>query len=283
MSYFIDLANMREYRKRIKEFRPIDDTFLSFMVHDSKETVEYILKTILNRDDLQILDVHSQEYVQNIFGRSARFDVLAQGGNNEKLNIEVQRTDAGADPKRARFNSAVIDAHDLQSGANWNELKETYTIFITEHDVLKGGLPIYHIERKILETDSLFGDGEHIIYVNSAHQDLSTELGRMMHDFYCSNPEDMLCQPIKERVRMLKETKEGNRLMCESMEQLQREAELRGIELGKAEGKAEGKEEILNTFIASIRKKDPAVSDDNIIAFIHSYLDFDPEETRQSL
>ena len=42
---------------------------------------------------------------------------------------------------------------------------ETYVIFITEHDVLKGGLPLYHINRKIEENGMTFCDESHIIYV----------------------------------------------------------------------------------------------------------------------
>ena len=38
-------------------------------------------------------------------------------------------------------------------------------IFITENDVLKSGLPIYHIDRIVQETGEPFGDEAHIIYV----------------------------------------------------------------------------------------------------------------------
>lgn len=37
------------------------------------------------------------------------------------------------------------------------ELPEVYVIFITEHDVLGGGLPIYTIDWKINETGGVFG------------------------------------------------------------------------------------------------------------------------------
>lgn len=41
-------------------------------------------------------------------------------------------------------------------------------IFITENDVMKAGLPIYHIDRVVRETGKLFEDEEHIIYVKRA-------------------------------------------------------------------------------------------------------------------
>ena len=69
-------------------------------------------------------------------------------------------------------------------------LNETFVIFITENDVMKADLPIYHIDRVVKETGKLFKDEAHIIYVNSQIKD-ETKLGRLMHDFSCTNAKDM--------------------------------------------------------------------------------------------
>ena len=65
----------------------------------------------------------------------------------------------------------------LNPGQNYEELSESYVIFITRDDVVGKGLPIYHADRYIRETGEIFGDGSHIIYVNSKAQDINTELG----------------------------------------------------------------------------------------------------------
>lgn len=65
-----------------------------------------------------------------------------------------------------------------------------YVIFITENDVLKSNLPIYHIDRTIRETQKSFNDEAHIIYVNSQIIN-ETELGKLMHDFRCKDAKDM--------------------------------------------------------------------------------------------
>ena len=65
-----------------------------------------------------------------------------------------------------------------------------FSSLITRNDILGYGLAIYHVERVILEVDGFFGDGTHIIYVNSKIQE-DTELGRLMHDFHCKKAEDM--------------------------------------------------------------------------------------------
>lgn len=42
--------------------------------------------------------------------------------------------------------------------------RQSLCYFIIENDVLGRGMPVYHVERCILEFDGLFGDGAHILY-----------------------------------------------------------------------------------------------------------------------
>ena len=81
----------------------------------------------------------------------------------------------------------------------------------------------------------MFGDGSHIIYVNSSIQDGDTALGRLMHDLHCKNANDMYSEVLAQRVAELKETeKEENVGMCDALEKLIQEytqkGELRGEE-----------------------------------------------------
>lgn len=92
-------------------------------------------------------------------------------------------------------------------------------IFITENDVLGKGKLIYHINRVIEETGEPFDDGSHIIYVNGAYRD-DTPLGKLMHDFSCSNPADMNYEVLAERTRYFKEDKEGLESMCKVVEDM---------------------------------------------------------------
>ena len=80
----------------------------------------------------------------------------------------------------------------------------------TENDVMKADLPIYHIDRVVKETGKLFKDEAHIIYVNSQIKD-ETKLGRLMHDFSCTNAKDMHNKVLADRVRYFKEDERGER------------------------------------------------------------------------
>lgn len=79
----------------------------------------------------------------------------------------------------------------------------------------------------ILEVDGFFGDGTHIIYVNSKIQE-DTELGWLMHDFHCKKAEDMYSRILADRVYELKETQKGVEFMCQEMEQIYYEGEKSG-------------------------------------------------------
>lgn len=214
-----------KYLETIKRFRLIDDTFFSACFDNNEEDVEYILRIILEKPNLRVLKVQTQKSVENMYGRSVRFDVFATDDDGKLYNIEVQRADSGAVPARARFNSVMIDYHRLKKKAKFNELPETFVIFITEHDVLKDGEQIYHVDRVVRETNKPFGDGTHIIYVNGSYKDDSdSELGNLIHDFFCAEPSEMKHKQLAERVSFLKGNKREVRKMCKLMEELQEEA-----------------------------------------------------------
>ena len=88
----------------------------------------------------------------------------------------------------------------LLSGEETDKLPETYVIFIIENDVLGVNLPIYHVQRTIVETGTYFGDGSYILYVNGAYKD-NSPLGLLMQDFACKNPEDMHYKVLANRVK----------------------------------------------------------------------------------
>ena len=62
----------------------------------------------------------------------------------------------------------------------------------------------------VKKTGKLFKDEAHIIYVNSQIKD-ETKLGRLMHDFSCTNAKDMHNKVLADRVRYFKEDERGER------------------------------------------------------------------------
>ncbi len=224
-------SRRERYLEIIRNFRLIDDDFMAVVFSD-RECVQLLLDIVLDRTDLTVDQVSTQYEIKNLEGRSIRLDVYATDTQGKHYNIEIQRSDKGAVARRARYNSSLLDGKISVAGEDYGRLPETYVIFITERDVLKAGLPIYHIDRFIRENGNAFGDGAHILYVNSQIQD-ETALGKLMEDFYCTSASQMNYDTLARRVRHFKESEKGVARMCRSMEQFQKEM----LAVGRAEGK----------------------------------------------
>ena len=213
--------------ERLKSLRYMDDDFMSVCLADNFEGVELILRIILGQEDLKIKSVRTQEPLKNLQGRSAILDVHATDSTDKEFDVEIQRKDAGAGAKRARHNSSLLDAHILKPGDDTENIPDSYVIFITENDVMKGKQPIYPVERYITigESKVLFGDGSHILYVNGKYRG-NDEIGKLMHDFSCTNPNDMNYEALAEKARYFKQDEKGVATMCKLMEDMRNEAAL---------------------------------------------------------
>ena len=221
--------------QRLREFRLMDDEFLTKCFEDSLESVELVLRIVLEKPDLRVLEVHTQVFIENLLHRSVRFDILATDDTGARINIEIQREDRGAGRKRARFNSSMMDIGLLQKGESFEALPETWVVFITENDVMGKGRPLYRFERTDVETGEKLGDGSHILYVNGAYRG-DTPVGKLMHDFQCTDPSEMHYKILAERTRFFKESEEGVLTMCQAIEKMREESMREGMEMGKKEG-----------------------------------------------
>ena len=209
----------QEDLQRLRDFRLLDDDFLTKCFEGDTASIGLVLQIVLEKPDLKVLDVRTQVFGENLLDRSGRLDILATDSTGAKLNVEVQRSDKGAGRKRARYNSSMMDANLLKKGEDFDKLPETWVIFLTENDVMGKGLPLYPIERCFLETGERLEDGSHILYVNGAYRS-DTPIGKLMHDFSCTNAADMYYGTLADRVRFFKESKEGIEIMCRAMEDM---------------------------------------------------------------
>ena len=222
------------YLEKIKQLRLMDDTFFNSCFDGNIPCMEVVLRAVLGNDRLRVTEVITQQSVPNLYGRAVRFDALATDGETI-YDVEIQRSDEGAIPRRARFNSSMIDSREVSKGTLFPDLPEIYVIFITEHDVWKRGKPLYTVRRTFEDTEEVFNDGTHILYVNGECQSESP-LGRLMHDFFCSDPNDMYSDVLAERVRFFKEDEKGVAAMCNVMKEIYDD----GFASGEAQGEARG-------------------------------------------
>ena len=234
--------NQNQYLEKIKQLRLMDDTFFNSCFDGNIPCMEVVLRAVMGNERLHVTEVFTQQNTPNLYGRSVRFDALATDGK-AIYNVEIQRSDEGAIPRRARYNSSMIDARTISKGTEFPDLPETYVIFITEHDIWKRGKPLYKVLRTFEDTADAFDDGAHILYVNGECQS-DDPLGRLMHDFFCTNPNDMYSEVLAERARFFKEDEKGVTTMCRIMEELYNE--------GVAEGKTEERLKNIKNLILSL-------------------------------
>ena len=215
-----------EYLAEIERMRLMDDTFMSKCLENAPECIELMLRIILGKKDLKVVKSQTEYPIKSLQGRGVRFDVFARDSEGKEYDIEIQRADKGAEPRRARYNSALMDANALKSSDDFGKLRDTYVIFITENDVMKRGQDAYSYLRIEEHNGDRLNDGTHIIYVNGATQS-ATEIGKLVHDLLCRDAAKMYFDVLKKRVGDFKQTEEGRRTMCKAMEKI------------KAEGKRE--------------------------------------------
>ena len=224
----------QEDLQRLRSLRPMDDDFMRCLFKDNIPLAELVLRIITGKPDLIITDCQTQKDMKRLAGaRSICLDAYGADTLGKKYDMEIQREDKGADPHRARYHSSVLDIENLDAGQKFSELPDTYTIFITEKDFFGKGEPIYVVERINLTTGEPFADGEHILYVNGEYRGTS-DIGKLMHDFNCTDADDMNYELMAERTRYLKENPEGVNEMCKVMEDMRNQTLREGmIEVAK--------------------------------------------------
>ena len=221
---------------KIRNFRLFDDDYMTKFFEDDLAATSLLLQVIMENPTIRATKSISQRSIKNLQGRSVRLDIQAEDEAKRLYDIEIQRAESGAGARRARYNSALMDANVADSGKYGEKLPESYVIFIAESDVFGYGLPLYHIERTIVENGLRFNDGAHIVYVNGENRE-DTAVGNLMHDFSCVNPDDMKYKVLAERARYLKQDQKGVTTMCKAMEELIEEDKIESAEKLIAKGK----------------------------------------------
>ena len=215
---------------RIEKLRPLDDTLIRQLLRDDIELTQLILRIITNIDDLTVTSYETQFDMHRLVGaRSLCLDAKATDSQGRIYNLEVEKHDERATPKRARYHSSAMDVEYLGAGEKFETLPIKYVIFMTENDVFQANEPIYIIERQNKTIDQPFGDGEHIIFVNCAYESDSydTDLLKLIHDFRCNKADDMLIGRLADKTKQCKEINKGADSMCKIIEEGERKAAMR--------------------------------------------------------
>ncbi len=218
-----DEKQWRKVNKIVDELTLFDDDLMSHVFDKNIEATELILRIILGRN-IKVISVDGQDEFKNpiVGGRNIILDIHAVEETDEEIDIEVQGDAKGASLQRARFHSSMMDARMLKEGQEFTELKDSYVIFIYKNDKFNAGRPVYHINRRIQETDNAFEDGSHIIYVNGSYKG-NDDIARLMDDFRQTESENMHFKVLAQGVEHYKETEKGRETMCDAVKEYAKE------------------------------------------------------------
>ncbi len=210
--------NPRNVNELVNELTLFDDDLMSRVFDKNIKATELLLRIILGKK-VKVISVTGQNEMKNhqVGGRNITLDVDAMDENGEEIDIEVQGNSEGTHVRRARYHSSMVDSRMLKEGQAFRELKDSYVIFIYKHDKFRKGLPLYHVDRYVGETNEQFRDGSHIIYVNGNYKG-NDEIGQLMQDFREKNPECMHYTELAESVKHFKEKEGGREEMSEIVE-----------------------------------------------------------------
>ena len=182
-------GSQRVFGRRDRRDIPLENDAMFAEVMRRKDLCIGLLETIF--EGRRIRDIvyedglspEAQKYIAfNPGNKSIRLDVYFEDGDTV-YDIEIQKADKGNLPKRTRMYSSMMDANMLDKGLEYEELKDSYVIFICMFDPFEKGLARYTFRSICEEAEGLpLGDGRCIMFLNTKGS--TGELGADMDAFF---------------------------------------------------------------------------------------------------
>ncbi|MBR5934205.1 MAG: Rpn family recombination-promoting nuclease/putative transposase [Treponema sp.] len=133
----------------------IANNFIFYKVMRNNPDICKELLEILLQIKIDHIDMKQEETIEIDYGKKGvRLDVYAVGGS-KAFNLEMQSTDTGELPERARYYQGILDVDNLDSGEDYKDLKDSYIIFICIPDIFNKGLAKYTFENLCIENPKI--------------------------------------------------------------------------------------------------------------------------------
>ncbi len=146
-----------------------DNFIFCKVLEDNPDITKKLLELLL---DIQIEKIEPPASEKQIkvepFARAARFDVYVKDGNGRCFDIEIQTCHFSNLAKRARYYQGLMAVDNLQTGKDYDSLKESFVIFLCLGDAIGRKLPVYTFRYRADEDSSiLMNDGTVNIFFNA--------------------------------------------------------------------------------------------------------------------
>lgn len=236
-------------KKSLQELT-ISSAFMFGAVMIDPELCKDFLERALGISIARVEVSREKSIVYNPEYKGVRLDIFAADEKNTRYNVEMQALPVEAVTKRARYYHAQIDMETLLSGMYYDELPDTYVIFVCDFDPF--GLKKYRYTQKSIcveQPELEINDGTHTIFLSTKGEnelEVPKELVRFLK--YVSAPleqseadfGDEYVRKLQKAVKEIKQSREmGARYM--TFEELLRDERRQG----RAEGEARARGEMI--------------------------------------
>lgn len=270
------LMGEQEARKKLEEMGLLDDFLFGSVVtypEIGEKFVRILLKIIFGRE-FKHLSVTAQKvfYGADTNLHGTRLDVYMEPEMREGLeehaavyDIEPDQKDSTADkkalPRRMRFYHAKIAARSLNSGADYDKLKNVIIVMIMPYDPFGLDRMVYTVKNQCVEVPEMpYEDGAStlFLYTKGTQGVPNKELEQLLHYMEDTRYENAMNEDLREIHRMVETVKKEPETMLayirfqERMNRSRAEGRSEGIEQGRLEGKAAGN---LQRLVSQICKK----------------------------
>ena len=198
--------------KRFEDLTLQDDfMFCKVMQNESlcKTLIEMILFDTIGKITYISVQHSINTYEQ---AKSVRFDVLVQTENGNFYNVEMQVCNERNIPKRMRFYQATIDISFLDKGNFYNDLNESFIIFICLFDAIGKNRPVYTFENICLEDKNIsLQDGTKKIIINAEafKNTKNKELKEFLEYIKTGKAKSEFTRRIEEVIQIIKENEQA--------------------------------------------------------------------------
>ena len=259
--------------RRQKEYRELtftDDFLFCKILQNNPDICRELVELLLGRKIARICSSEKQKTIDiTPDGKGVRLDVYFDDETGVVYDIEMQTNNTGNIPKRSRYYQGVVDLDLINAGADYNDLKRTYIIFINLFDLFHEGLPRYTFENRCLEKPGLrLNDETFKVFINARSQlgAMSPDLREILAYLCGALPKSNLSVRIQGEVDRARSNEDWE-VSYMTLYHKYREMFTEGKEEGRAEGRAEAWTEIIQ------KLHDKGMPLDDIVRFTGESLD----------
>lgn len=243
-------------KRRLQDLT-IKDNFMFCAVMSEEENCIGFLEMVLGFPIAKIDVSYERNMVYHPEYKGIRLDVYAKDEANKHYNVEMQVRREISIEKRARYYHSQMDMELLSASISYEELPDTFVIFICDYDPFGKGLYYYTCRTKC-EEDALleYEDGCRTIYLSTKGKDeekvpkslvrflkfVAADIEQSDQDF-----EDDYVEQLQKSIHTVKESREmGERYMIfEEMMEEERK-------VGRIEGELQAKRDSIYELLEDV-------------------------------